>query len=479
VTTITSTQTLSSREQAVSATPNRFEASDEAVKVFRRILRGRVILPGDEGYDENRQLRMKAIDRRPAMIVQAANAADVAQAVRFARDFDLTISVRSGGHSFAGHSTNDNGIVIDLRNMKNMVIDPDRKVARAQPGLTSAELGAQAQAFGLALSTGDTSSVALGGLVLGGGIGWMARKQGLTIDNLLSAEVVTADAEVVTASPDENPDLFWAIRGGGGNFGIVTEYELQLHDVGMVLGGVIALPATREAVRGYLDWAMKAPDEMTTITPLMKAPPAPFVPADEVGRVSLLVVFCYTGDLAEGEVLLDGLRAVATPRFEFVSPMPYPAIYAFTEEGTHRALEAARSVFLKEMPDEIIDATLEAMEQASPTTMVQLRVLGGQVARTGKGDTAFAHRDKPYLWTAVRQWTEDDDAGAEAGWVYDLFEHVQPYGTGVYVNFLIDEPGRIGDAYPMETYQRLADVKLRFDPQNVFSQNQNVKPRLS
>ena len=452
-----------------------FEHSDGAIRSLEAVLDGRVILPGDKAYDESRQIRNMGIDRFPAIIVQVAAAGDVAQAVRFARDYDLRIAVRSGGHSFSGHSVIDGGIVIDLRNLSAITIDPRTRIARVQPGATSAMLAAAAQVHSLALSTGDVSSVAVGGLTLGGGIGWMVREQGLTIDNLRSVQMVSAESEIIRASASENPDLFWALRGGGGNFGIVTEFEFQLHEVGTVLAGALALPPTPEALRGYAEWAMKAPNAMTTITYILPAPPAPFVPAEMVGEVVMFVIACYTGDAQEGQAVLDGLRQVATPLFEMVAPMPYPAIYDFTQEGTLRTREASRSLFMRELPDDVIEAIVATISSMSPTSMIQLRVLGGRMAEVPPVETAFAHRTSPYVLTIVRGWQEGEGA-ADTDWVNSFFERVRGYSTGVYANFTQNEDHRVGEAYPPETYRRLAEVKQNYDPSNVFAMNLNIRP---
>jgi FAD/FMN-containing dehydrogenase len=473
------TMTLTSpsvRADSIISQPRRFEHSDGAIGTLEAILDGAVLLPGDAAYDEARLIRNRLHNRLPAIIVQVASAEDVAQAVRFARDFDLRIAVRSGGHSFSGHSVIDDGLVIDLRNLNAVSVDAERKTAKAQAGATSAILAAAAQPYGLALSTGDVPSVALGGLTLGGGIGWMVREQGLTIDNLISVELVTADAEIIRASADENPELFWALRGGGGNFGVVTEFEYRLHEAGTVLAGLIALPATADAIRNYAEWAKQAPNAMTTITYIMQAPPAPFVPEPFVGQVCAMVIACYTGDAEQGQTLLDGLRQVAPPLFEFVAPMPYPAIYAFTEDGTYPTRELARSMFMDELPDEVIDAVLDAMANASPTSLVQLRVLGGRMAEVPAEATAFAHRDKPFLLVVARMW-EDGEGAQETAWVLDLFGRIQPHGRGVYANFTQDEANRIREAYPAGTYDRLAAVKREYDPGNVFAMNLNVQPK--
>jgi FAD/FMN-containing dehydrogenase len=447
----------------------------QSVQDLASRLEGRVILPGDPDYEEARQVYNRSYSRFPAMIVQAASTDDVARAVRFARANELTLAVRSGGHGFAGQAVNNGGLVIDLRFMDGLSIDPERRIARAQPGVTSRKLGETAQQYGLALSTGDTSSVALGGLTLGGGIGWMVRKQGLTIDNLISAEMVTADGRVVRASAGENPDLFWAMRGGGGNFGIVTELEYQLHEVGTVYGGLIGLPLTREVLRAYSDYARNAPDELTTITMIMAAPQAPFVPEEVVGRPAVIVVACYAGDPSQGERVVEPIRAIANPLFEFLAPMPYVSIYDFTEEETKPGPFMARSLFLEDMPDDVLDSLVDAMAEAGPLSAIQLRPLGGRMAEIPEDATAFAHRKAGYMLAVLGIWEEGNPADAEVAWTQQVFDSLASRSSGVYVNFLQAEPSRVREAYPATTYRRLAEVKRIYDPANVFAGNVNIE----
>jgi FAD/FMN-containing dehydrogenase len=319
--------------------------------------------------------------------------------------------------------------------------------------------------------------VGLGGLVSGGGIGWMVRQHGLTIDSLVGVELVTADGEVVPASEHEHPDLFWAVRGGGGNFGIVTRFDLRLQPVGMVLGGAIILPPTREAIRRCMDYAAQAPDGLTTNSTLMPAPPLPIIPAEVHGSLVFVVLFCYTGDLDEGERVVQPLREAGTPLGEVVKPMPYPAMFSFTEEGTARGPSTVRSTFIESLPDELIDILLDSARQGtSPLSMLQLRVLGGAMARVSAEATAFAHRDKPLMLTAINAWSAGDVA-AHLAWTERLWSAVRPYGRGVYANFLgIEGADRVGEAYPGATYERLRVVKRRYDPTNTFHLNQNIRP---
>jgi FAD/FMN-containing dehydrogenase len=363
--------------------------------------------------------------------------------------------------------------------MKGISIDPEARTARVGAGANSGDLAGPANAHGLALTTGDTHSVGFGGLVTGGGIGFMARKYGLTIDSLLAAQVVTAAGEIVVASPDEHPDLFWAIRGGGGNFGIVTEFTFRLAPVGDILGGDLMLPASREVIRGYLDYVATAPDELTTIANLMHAPPAPYVPQERVGEPVLSILVCWSGDPEEGERALAPLRALATPVADAVGPMPYPAIYRFTAHQAEPHAASIRMMFADALSDDAIDAALAAMANAtSPYSLIQFRGLGGAMARVGTDDTAFAHRHQRYFLAIIGLWLDPaEDAARHNAWTGALWGAIRREGSGVYVNFLEQEgEGRVRDAYPPATHARLAAIKRRYDPQNLFRFNQNIAP---
>lgn len=451
----------------------------DPLKALRTRLNGQLITATDADYNAARKVIYITVDRRPLAIVRPANAQDVAEAVKYARDHALPLAVRSGGHSLAHHSVIDNALVVDLSSMKRVEVDPQERVARVQAGATSGDLAGPANAHGLALSTGDTHSVGMGGLTTGGGIGFMVRKYGLAIDNLLAAQVVTAAGEIVTASPDTHPDLFWAIRGGGGNFGIVTEFTYRLAPVNQILGGELLLPATREVLRGYLDYTTTAPDELTTIANLMHAPPAPYVPTDRVGEPVLSIYVCWTGSLADGEQALAPLRALATPIADAVGPMPYPAIYQFT---AHQALPhggSLRMMFANELSDETLDAALAALHGAtSPYSIIQFRGLGGAMARVNTDATAFAHRDKRYFVAIIAIWLDaTEDATRHSAWTNTLWQAIRHEGSGVYVNFLENEGAdRIHDAYPTATLARLREIKRRYDPHNLFRFNQNIRP---
>jgi FAD/FMN-containing dehydrogenase len=446
---------------------------------LRNRLEGSLVTAGDPDYDEVRQVRNYLFDRKPWVIVRAANAADVVQAVRFARLHQLPLAVRSGGHSVAGLSMIDGALVVDLSQMKGIHIDPEARTARVQPGVTSGEFAGPAHAYGLALTTGDTSTVGFGGLVTGGGIGLMVRKYGLTIDNLLSVEVVTAAGRLIKASPTQHSDLFWAIRGGGGNFGIITEFTFKLAPVGSIVGGALVLPATKETIRGYLDYVAKAPDELTTITDVMLAPPAPFIPDDVVGTPVMFIMAAFCGDPDKADAAYAPLRALAEPVADLISQMPYPEIYQFSEAAAQLHGAEIRSFFSNDISDGDIEGILDALANApTPFCWVQLRGLGGAMARVAPGETAFAHRDKDYMVLIIGLWTEKgDDSSQQKAWAERTYGDINGSADGVYVNFIgVEEDARVKSAYPPATYARLAEVKREYDPNNIFQFNKNIRP---
>jgi FAD/FMN-containing dehydrogenase len=447
-------------------------------EAFEAAIHGSIVLPGSPDYDEARLVHNANSDRRPALIVRAADATDVAQTVTLARESGLDLSIRGGGHSLAGYGTNDGGIVLDLGAMKGLHIDPERRLAWAQPGLTAGEYTVAAAAHGLATPFGDTGSVGISGLTLGGGIGWLVRKYGLAIDALVAVEIVTADGRMVTASEDSHPDLFWAVRGGGGNFGVVTRFQFKLYPVGDILGGALFMPATRDVLRGLVPIAAAAPEELSTISFLMALPPAPFIPAELVGTTSIVIMFVWAGDPADGQAAIQPFRDVAEPLADMAMPMPYPGIYEMLRDAEQRSLAVHRSRFLSTLDDDAVDAILEAMAApSSPGAMIQLRVLGGAMARVGATDTAFAHRDAPVMATIMTLYEDQSNEAAHVAWTVGLHEKLAPNSVGVYSNFLEAEGDeRIRAAYPAGTYERLADVKRLYDPSNLFHLNQNIRP---
>jgi FAD/FMN-containing dehydrogenase len=448
---------------------------------FAAGIRGTVIRPDDEGYDEARDVHNAMVDRRPLCIVQAASAADVARTVLFARETGLELAVRGGAHSFAGYGTTDGGILLDLGTMKGLHIDPVRRLAWAQAGLRAGEYTAAAAAHGLATPFGDSGSVGIAGLTLGGGIGWLVRKYGLAIDALVSVEIVTADGRILIASANENPDLFWAVRGGGGNFGVVTRFQFRLYPVSTVLGGALFLTPTREALRGLEAVATAAPEALSTISFLMAAPPAPFIPASIHGNLTLAVMFVYDGDAESGQRALEPFRALAAPMAELVMAMPYVGIYELLASAEQRSPATHRSLFLDTLDDAAVDEIVARMSApSSPKAMTQIRILGGQMSRVPAGATAFAHRDARVMVTILTPFDDPAEAPEHAAWTRDYFEALRPGSTGVYSNFLeVEGEARIREAYPDATYRRLAEIKRRYDPTNLFRLNQNIPPAAS
>lgn len=456
-----------------------FTVDGDAFSTLRSQLAGELLTAGDPAFDEARKTVSLRVDRHPSAIVRAANAHDVAAAIAFARDRDLSLAVRSGGHSIAQLSVIDDALVIDLSTMKRIEIDPDTRIARVEPGVTSGDLAGPAHAHGLALTTGDTQSVGMGGLTTGGGIGYLVRKHGLTIDNLLSAQVVTADGDILTTSETEHPDLFWGIRGGGGNLGVVTEFTYRLAPVSHILGGVLVLPATRDVLRGYLDYSVAAPDELTTLADLMTAPAEPFIPEEWVGKPVLMVLLAWSGSAEDGQRALAPLRALAEPVADLVSWMPYPAIYEFTAHLAEPHGASIRMMFADDLSDDAIDAMIAgAASGPSPFNLLHIRGLGGAFGRVAPEATAFAHRERRYFVAIIAVWLDaDEDPMEHEAWTTAMWDILRPEGSGVYVNFLENEgPDRVHEAYPGSTYDRLALIKRRYDPDNVFRFNQNVVP---
>jgi hypothetical protein len=447
-----------------------------AILDFEANLLGELIRPAHDDYDLARRVHNLNTDRRPALIARAADAADVLRSVAFAREYDLPLAVRSGGHSLAGYGTVEGGLVIDLSRMQGLSIDPERRIAWAQPGLTWGQYAEQANVYGLATTAGDTASVGLGGLTLGGGIGWMARKHGLTVDNLLSVEIVTADGRLVRASTEERPDLFWALRGGGGNFGVATAFQYRLQPAGTIFGGAVIYPVERDILRGWSEYVAQAPDELTSIAFITAAPPAPFVPADQVGKPVMIVAMVCVGDIPNAERVVAPLRRLGTPIVDIARPMQYPEMFTLTAGATHPGYASHRSGFLPSLPDAVQDMVID---QATTSSMagriIELRGLGGAMARIDPTSTAFVHRDKPYMLTLIGATQDPAQLDAQRTWTTDTWDLVRPYTSGAYVNFLEDEGAdRVFDAYPAATYERLSAIKRQYDPSNVFRMNQNI-----
>jgi hypothetical protein len=434
-----------------------------------------VIAPEDLAYDQARTIFYGGFDRHPAVIVRVADAGDVSRVVSLARETGLEFAVRSGGHSVAGHSVSEGGIVLDLGDMKALDLDAEARTAWAEPGLTAGEYTTAAGASGLATGFGDTGSVGIGGITLGGGVGFLVRKYGLTIDDLLAAEVVTADGQLLRAGADTNPDLFWALRGGGGNFGVATRFRFRLHPLDQVVGGMLLLPATPEVIARFVAAAQAAPEALSTIANVMPAPPLPFIPATQHGRLVIMALLCYAGDTQAGQRAIAPFRTLATPIADLVRPMRYPEIYPPEEAGFHPTA-VARTMFV-EAVDRRVAETIVGYLQASDATMrvAQLRVLGGAMARVPVEATAFAHRASRIMVNVAAFYQGSADRAVREGWVAEFAAALQQGDTGVYVGFLGDEgQARVRQAYPGSTWDRLAAIKRRYDPTNLFRLNQNI-----
>jgi FAD/FMN-containing dehydrogenase len=454
-----------------------------ALEQFRAKFRGAVLTAGDDGYESARQVWNAMIDRRPAMIARCAGVADVIQAVNLARERHLLVSVRGGGHNVAGNAVNEGGLVIDLSPMKSVRVDPRRRTARVEPGCLFGELDRGTQAFGLAVPGGIVSTTGVAGLTLGGGMGWLSRKYGLTIDNLISAEVVTAAGELVTASDTENADLFWGIRGGGGNFGVVTSFEFRLHEVGPgIYSGLIVQPLddAERCLLFYREFVAQAPDELTVWVVLRKAPPLPFLPAHVVGEMVLVFAFAYLGEAAEGKRLIRPLRRFGRPHGEAVGMHPFVAWQSlFDAFGSAGARNYWKSHYLSGMSDRAIATILAyAAELPSPQSEVFIAHLQGATSHIPMNATAYAHRGAPFAINIHGRWGVARDDAPVMMWTRQFFRAMQHDSTGgVYVNFMTEEgEDRVRAAYHPEIWERLARLKRQYDPINLFRLNQNIKP---
>jgi FAD/FMN-containing dehydrogenase len=447
-----------------------------SITELRAALSGRVIAADDAGYDEARAVFYGGIDCRPAVIIWVASVADVSQVVSLARETGLNLAVRSGGHSLAGYSTTDGGIVLDLSEMKALQIDTERRTAWAETGLTAGEYTAVAGAHGLATGFGDTGSVGIGGITLGGGVGYFVRKYGLTIDDLLAADVVTADGRLLRVDAETHPDLFWAIRGGGGNFGVATRFRFRLHEVDTIVGGMLLLPATPDVIESFVAEAEAAPEELSVIANIMPAAPMPFVPAVHHGRLVIMAMLVYTGEVEAGERAIAPFRALATPLADTVGPKPYPQMYEPTGPGPDE--EVARSLFIDSVDSRVAETIVEHLQASSaPLAVAQLRVLGGAMARVPAEATAFAHRKRQIMVALGAVYEHREEEAVHEDWVTSFAAALGQGDAGVYVNFLGDEgEGRVREAYPGSTWDRLAAIKGRYDPTNLFRLNQNIAP---
>jgi len=440
-------------------------------------VRGQPISPGEAEYDRARTVFYGGVDRKPGIIIRAADDRDVAHVASFARENGLELAVRSGGHSTAGHSLSEGGIVLDLSGMRALEIDVEGRTAWAQAGLTAGEYTDAAGAHGLATGFGDTRTVGLGGLTLGGGVGYLSRKYGLTIDDLMAAEIVTADGQLLRTDHDTHPDLFWAIRGGGGNFGVATRFHYRLHPVEAVLGGMLILPATPQAVSAFVAEAEAAPDELTAIANIMAAPPMPFLSPEDHGRLVILASLAHAGGGEAGERAVERFRAIARPLADQIRTMRYPELYP-PEAGDYHPVAVGRTLFMDAVDSGTAETILDQLRASTASmSVVQLRVLGGAVARVPIAATAYAHRGRRIMANVAALYERPGDKEVHKAWADGLAASLRQGEPGAYVNFLGDEgEARVRQAYPGETWAKLSAVKARYDPTNLFRLNQNIPP---
>lgn len=440
---------------------------------------GHVIAPDADDYDRARRVHNAAIDRHPAAIARPTDAADVALAVAHAQERGLPLVIRAGGHSMGGHGTGDGSLVVDLSAMRDVEIDAAERTAWADAGVLAGEYTTASHAHGLVTPFGDTGSVGVAGITLGGGIGWLARKHGMTIDSLLAVEIVTADGRRRIASAVEEPDLFWGVRGAGANFGVVTRLQFQLHPLDDVLAGDILLPAARDVLRSLVPVLLAAPDELTAMPTIMLAPPDPEIPERHHGRPVVYLSVAWSGPPGAGERALAPLRALGAPISDTVAWQPYPALFSPVdrdEEPTSGV--SSRALFLDTLDDSTIDVIERRLTEAdAPRAIVQLRVLGGAMARVPGDETAFGWRDRPVLLWLITPYEDLGRAAEIDAWTAAFRAELASDGAATYVNFMGDEGvDAVRDAYPASTYARLRELKQRYDPDNVFRANHNIRP---
>jgi FAD/FMN-containing dehydrogenase len=451
--------------------------SENLIAQLQKAFDGKVITSYDADYDQARSVFYSWVSNHPAAIVKAASVDDVKKVVNFVRDNGIELAVRGGGHSIAGHSLSESGIVLDMSGMQRLDIDVNGRTAWAEAGLTAGKYTETTGAHGLTTGFGDTATVGIGGLTLGGGVGYLVRKYGLTIDSLLAAEIVTADGKLLQIDEENYPDLFWAIRGGGGNFGVVTRFKYRLHPVSDIVGGMLLLPATPETISGFMDAAEAAPEELSGIANVMPAPPMPFLPPEIVGKTIIFAMLVYTGGGEAGEQAIAPFKKLATPLGDMTGPKKYPEIYA-GPEGPHPVAGSALTMFVDKIdkPDaELIVERLNSND--APIRVTQLRVLGGAMARVPVMATAFAHRQSKIMVNVATLYENLADASRHEAWTKETANALMQTDKGAYVNFLGNEgETRIRAAYPGFTWQRLTEIKREYDPDNLFHLNQNIPP---
>jgi FAD/FMN-containing dehydrogenase len=456
-------------------------AGDLTIEVLREGARGAVIAADDDGYDEARAVYNAMIDRRPSVVVRPANAGDVIEAVNFARENELDLAVRGGGHSVPGFGTCDGGVVIDLSGMRGVRVDPTTSTARAEGGATWGDLNAATYPFGLATTGGIISTTGVAGLTLGGGIGYLARAFGLSCDNLVSADVVTADGRFLVASEREHEDLFWALRGGGGNFGVVTSLEFAMHPVKDIYGGPMffEISEVENVLRFFRDYIATAPEQMGAFPAFQIAPPLPFIPEDRHGDTFIAMVACWAGPVEEGEAALKPFHEVAPVVAEFVGPMPYPALNSAFDALVPPGLQHYwKANFVKELTDDAVDAhRLHGPDVPAVNSTMHIYPINGAVHRVAADATAFAHRDANFATVIAGMWPDPMDNEANIKWVRDYYSATAPFSEeGGYVNFMsADDQDRVKANYG-DNYERLVEVKRTYDPGNLFHLNQNIAP---
>ncbi|MBN3851536.1 FAD-binding oxidoreductase [Paraburkholderia sp. Ac-20342] len=456
--------------------------SSSAIDAFKAGLRGPLLLPDTPDFDAARGIWNAMIDRYPAMILRCAGAADVRSGIAFARDNGLPLAVRGGGHNIGGSALCDDGLVLDLSSMKSVRIDPAARRAYVEPGATLHDFDHEAQAFGLATPLGINSTTGVAGLTLGGGFGWLSRRYGMTVDNLVAADVITADGELRRASATSHDDLFWAIRGGGGNFGVVTQFEFDLHPLGpLVYGGLVVLPFgnAKDALVSYRAAAPAMPEELAVWAVARLAPPLPFLPPDVHGQPVLVFAMCYTGPVENGPAEVEHVRGFGAPLGEHLGPMPYETWQqAFDPLLTPGARNYWKSHNLADIDDGLIDALIRAIDTLpSPQCEIFFGLIGRQTQRVAVDATAYPNRDTLYAMNVHGRWDDARDDDRCIAWAREFFEAARPFALGsVYVNFMTqEESGRIAEAYG-PNYERLVAVKNRYDPGNLFRHNQNIRP---
>ena len=456
--------------------PSPQQSTDLPTDELRSQLDGELITPEDDAYDQARQVFFRGIDRRPLAVARVAGAEDVARVVTAARETGLELAVRSGGHSRAGYGTSDGGLVLDLSGMNSVEIDGDRQTATVETGATAGQYTNATSERGRVTGLGDTGSVGIGGITLAGGIGFLARKNGLTIDNLLSAEVVTADGEIVEVSEKSEPELFWAIRGGESNFGVATRLRLRLDEVSEIVGGMLILPATPETITGFLEAADAAPEELSTIANVMIAPPMPFIPEAVHGKPVIMGLAAYVGPAERADQVLAPFRGLAEPLADMLRPMRYPELFEGPEPEVR--FTAGTNFFADSLDAGAAGAILEQLPKSTAMMKaVQLRVLGGAMARVPNDATAFAHRDRKLMVNVAAMYTDEAETEAHQAWVDGLGESIGKNGAGGYVGFLGDEDEEtLRAAYPGGNWERLRGLKRRYDPDNLFRLNHNIPP---